>query len=225
MSPTCLICGSPYDKNNCKPLILPCGHTMCQECLAKFVGKSKICIVCNKSWADSSVESLPVCVQLVSGEVMKSVCNLWCNSCRRTTCVKNKENQNDKCDLIHLDEKCLKPAIEYTEMCKKISVKKSNYEKCHEEMTAFCKTLKEEIISLSQLEKQNKQHFIGKDDSDEKILAILNNNIEVCKKSFSTKLPVTRTPLLSPILSALQVNCYFITINFQSLLHRFCLLH
>ena len=108
--------------------------------------------------------------------------------------------------MIHLDEKCLKPAIEYTELCKKISIKKSNYEK----ITAFCKTLEEEICSLSNLEKQNNDFFIQSDDSDEKTLAFLADNIKLCKESLATKLPVTTSPLLSPVLSALQVNCHLI---------------
>ena len=209
MSPGCLICGSPYDASNCKPLILPCGHTMCQECLLKFKEKSKLCIVCNKSWAESSVESLPICLQLIPGAIMKSASVVWCNTCCSTSCVKNKENT---CDLIPLNESCLQRVAEYTDMCKKIRIKKSNFEKILEEITTFSNTLKEGIRALSHCEKQNKELII-KDDSDE-TLAIVDSNIKLCKESLITKLPATTSPLLSPFLTALQVNCYLITINF-----------
>lgn len=214
MSSACPICEIPYDRNNCKPLILPCGHIMCHECLLKFEGKSKICTICNISWADSSVESLSICPQLISGEILKPVYTLWCNSCRSTTCEKNVEMENNKCDLIHVDEKCLKSAIEYTDLCKKISIKKLNYEKFLEETMAFCKILREEIHSLSHVEKQNNEQFIEKQNSDQKKLAILDDHIKHSKEFLTTKLPVTTLQLLSHKLSALQVNCYLFTFNF-----------
>ena len=132
--------------------------------------------------------------------------------------MKIPEQENVKCDLIHIDEECLKQVTEYTELCKKISDKKTKYEKVFEEITSLSKTLKIEILNLSFLENKNKEHFIKKNDSDEKTLAILADNIKQCKESMAIKLPVSSSPLLSPILSALQVNCYLITINFQSLL-------
>ena len=202
--------------------MLPCGHAMCRECLLKFDGNQKICIICNKSWTDSSVESLP-CLQLIPGENPKPVRTLWCTTCRSSACGKTTSKENAKCDLILLDEKCFKQVIEYTDLCKKISTRKSNYEKCFVEMTSLCTIIKEEYFGLLNFEKQNKENFIKKDDSDEKTLSILTDNIKLSKESLATKLPVTTSPLLSPILSALQVNCYLITINFQSLLHHCCL--
>ena len=212
MSSSCIICDQLYDRNNCKPLILPCGHTMCRECLLKFKEKSKICVVCNKSWADSSVESLPVCLQLIPGAIMKSVCNLWCNTCHSTSCVKNELNEGRTCDLIRLDDNCLQRATEYTDLCKKIKIKKINFEKILEEITALSKTLNEEIYNLSHCENQNKEHNMKEDDSEE-TLAILDNNIKLCQESLLTKLPITTSPFLSPILSALQVNSYCINYN------------
>ena len=215
MSLACLICERPYDKSNCTPLMLPCGHTMCQKCLSKFDGKSKICLLCEKSWVNSSVESLPICFQLILGENTKPGRALWCNTCRSSECMKNPEQENVKCDLIHIDKESLKQATEYTKLCKKISDKKTMFEKIFEEVSALYKTLKIEIFSLSLLENKNEEHFIKRGDSDEKILAILADNIKHCKESMATKLQVTASPLLSPILSALQVNCYLITINYQ----------
>ena len=224
MSLACLICERPYDINNCKPLVLPCGHAMCRECLLKFEGWSKICIVCNKSWADSSVESLPVCLPLIPGENTKPVRTLWCNTCRSSACGKKSAKENDNCDVIPLGEKCLRKAIEHNEICKKISTKKSYYEKFLEEIASFSQILKEEICRLSHMEKHNNEHNIDKDDSDEKTLAILADNMKLCVESMATKLPVTiSSTLLSPVLHALQVNCYLMTINFQSLLHHCCL--
>ena len=224
MSSACPNCEQTYDKNNWKPLILSCGNVMCQKCLIQFKEKQKICILCEKSWADSSVESLPICSQLIPGENSKPVRTLWCNTCHSSTCGKNAAKETEKCHLILLNEKCLQQAIEYTEFCKKISIKKSTYKRCFEEMASMCKTLKKDICVLSHLESHNGKHFIVEDDSDENVLAILSDKIKKCQESLPFKLPVTTSPLLSPVLSALQVNCYLMTIIFQSLLHHCCLL-
>ena len=219
MSAACPICERQYDKNKCTPLIIPCGHTMCRKCLFKFEGNAKICLLCDKSWVTSSVESLPVCFQLIPGENTKPGRALWCNTCRSSYCMKYPLNENVRCDLIRLDEECLKQVVEYTHLCTNISIKKTNYEKLFNEVAALSKTLMAEILGLSYLENQSKEHIIKQDDSDERTRAILTDNIKHCKESLATKLPVATSHLLSPFLSALQVNCYLPRNYLQSLLH------
>ena len=223
MSSACLICENPYDKNDCTPLILPCGHITCRKCLLKLEGKCKICIVCEKSWAGSSVGSFAICFHLIPGEITKIVRTFWCNTCLSTSCIKNTAKENGKCDLILLDEKCLQLIVDYTDLCKNISIKKSNLEKFRDEITLLCGALNVEICHLSDIENLHKASSAIKDHSIEETLVILSDNIKLCKESLATKLPVTTSPLLSPIMSALQVNCSLIIINFQSLLHHCCL--
>ena len=223
MSSLCVICKRHFDDNTCKPLVLPCGHTMCRKCLLKFRGTQKICLFCGKSWAESNVESLPICFQLIPGETTEPVRTVWCITCRSSTCVENANLVNDECDLIVLGHKGFLLVIEYNNLCKKMLLKKSSHEKYIEEMTELCNTLKKEICNLDHLEKQCNEHLKTRDDSAERRMAVLADNIRVCKECLATKIAVTAFPLLSNIPSALQVNCYLITINFQSLLHNYCL--
>ncbi|CAL4081970.1 unnamed protein product, partial [Meganyctiphanes norvegica] len=61
----CEICFEHYDDNNCRPKSLPCGHTFCNQCVAKGILKGQsTCPTCRKPHNAKSVNDLPMNVVL-----------------------------------------------------------------------------------------------------------------------------------------------------------------
>ena len=65
----CPFCNNIYANNN-KPLLLPCGHSFCQECLKYSSMKNeKQCFICKASWASTKIKFLVFCLQLIPNEI------------------------------------------------------------------------------------------------------------------------------------------------------------
>ena len=58
----CAVCLSPYNESVCRPLMLGCGHTICEGCFAKF---SEVCPECRLP-VNKKVNPPRVCTLLLS---------------------------------------------------------------------------------------------------------------------------------------------------------------
>lgn len=65
---TCAVCLKVYQQSTRDPLVLPCGHTFCRECLAAVLNISGriLCPNCRRDASISDVSKLPICYPLVS---------------------------------------------------------------------------------------------------------------------------------------------------------------
>lgn len=65
---TCAVCLKVYQQGTRDPLVLPCGHTFCRECLAAVhnISRGILCPNCRRNANISDVSKLPICYSLVS---------------------------------------------------------------------------------------------------------------------------------------------------------------
>ena len=108
---TCNICYEIYDTNMHKPLMLPCGHPICNACVHKLEeNNSKTCSICTKSWEGYDASNLIVCFPLISDESESPVsdikCNnhkfeliFWCSDCFKMLCKQCATDDHKNCNL------------------------------------------------------------------------------------------------------------------------------
>lgn len=102
-SANCDVCKEPFNGDEKKPKMLPCGHTFCDLCLKTLAGRFRgmTCPSCRQAW-DEHPDDLRVCYQLIptkreenSGPLASdaSICEehnfeltFWCNSCKKNAC-------------------------------------------------------------------------------------------------------------------------------------------
>lgn len=127
---TCAICNHVFDAKVKRPLVLPCSHSFCQDCLQQMeLAQAKLCPLCRKSWSNHSVADLPSCYQLVPAATKPGkfdvinqdqktlsypdICGehiddyiFWCETCDVPICKKCWKFDHKSCDILLLEEKC-----------------------------------------------------------------------------------------------------------------------
>lgn len=68
----CVVCFSPYDSGDHRPLCLPCGHSVCQDCVGAMSseGKAFLCPSCRVEIRGKSLEDFPVNFSLIGSTSM-----------------------------------------------------------------------------------------------------------------------------------------------------------
>ena len=114
---TCPVCFEVYNDSNNKPMMLPCGHALCNSCAQTLQeNNNKECPVCKQSWGNIEVSKLVVCYPLIWDDnqekdtaVMK--CSehdfdmiFWCSQCREMICKKCASLKHKKCPFRILEE-------------------------------------------------------------------------------------------------------------------------
>ena len=63
----CVVCFSPYDSGEHRPLCLPCGHSVCQDCVSAMSsgGRAFLCPSCRVEIRGKTVEDFPVNFSLI----------------------------------------------------------------------------------------------------------------------------------------------------------------
>ncbi|CAL4125484.1 unnamed protein product, partial [Meganyctiphanes norvegica] len=57
----CIVCFSHYDEEEHRPRVMPCGHTLCSDCLERAIREdSKMCPKCRARYSASNVDDLSV---------------------------------------------------------------------------------------------------------------------------------------------------------------------
>ena len=121
---TCSICEEIYDLDERKPLLLPCSHSFCRNCIRQMqTNNNSQCPVCRKSWSVQSIDKLPLIRQLADSsensqnkkfksDHVARTCNvhnakfgLWCNTCQESICNHCLIEKHKACDWIHINEK------------------------------------------------------------------------------------------------------------------------
>lgn len=133
---TCTFCNHYYNSSAKRPLVLPCSHCFCQDCLQQVeAAGDKLCPVCRKTWNNVKLSDLPFCYHLIPAEdcrtkVAKSkkkvfkgaaaeaheeACSehvdqniFWCNSCSVPCCKQCWRQNHRKCEVILMEEKSFK---------------------------------------------------------------------------------------------------------------------
>lgn len=106
---SCSFCMHSYNGQERRPLVLPCSHSYCQNCLEKLesVG-DKSCPNCGTHWEDRLVTDLLCCHQLIPvtspDKRLVARCSehkleksAWCESCRSALCIECIELKHKKC--------------------------------------------------------------------------------------------------------------------------------
>ena len=120
---TCSICAEVYNFDERKPLLLPCSHSFCRNCIQQMqTNNYPLCPVCRKSWTGQSIDKLPLISQLVHSsenkpnKKFKSAHNartciphneafvLWCKNCQKPICNQCLIEKHKECDWIHIKE-------------------------------------------------------------------------------------------------------------------------
>ena len=71
MSFECLICEYPYSDNR-KPKSIPCGHTLCEVCIASLIKNNSLeCPICRTAFQNINVANLPIIYQLMNKNEIK----------------------------------------------------------------------------------------------------------------------------------------------------------
>ena len=65
---SCLICNQKFNKNN-KPLIMFCGHNICEECRLKYRKKVK-CITCGKVFSKREIKKFPINYSILENKLI-----------------------------------------------------------------------------------------------------------------------------------------------------------
>ena len=121
---TCSICEEVYNLEDRPPLLLPCSHTFCRNCIQQMKLKSNgLCPVCRKSFKGQPIDKLPLIRQLadplmnIKTKKFKSAhdertCTahkaefvLWCTNCKESICSHCLLEKHKACDWIHVTEK------------------------------------------------------------------------------------------------------------------------
>ena len=101
----CHVCFDDYNESDRKPLLLPCTHYFCKQCLLQMqIFGKKQCPTCELSWAGTTVVKLIVCSHLVHKEGSTSTATapgcsaagtckhpdyaveFWCQDCKVILC-------------------------------------------------------------------------------------------------------------------------------------------
>lgn len=113
---SCGICFESYNEGERKPLLLPCSHSFCQNCLQTLesIGK-KDCAFCKKSWGQSTFKNFPICYQLIpagasaQGKPRVETCGshvkeitFWCATCAIPICNAGFEEKHSKCKFMEI---------------------------------------------------------------------------------------------------------------------------
>lgn len=63
----CVVCFSPYDSGDHRPLCLPCGHSVCQDCVSAMSsgGRAFLCPSCRVEIREKTLEDFPVNFSLI----------------------------------------------------------------------------------------------------------------------------------------------------------------
>lgn len=96
---TCTVCSEEYRTGKHDPLIMPCGHTFCRDCIISIkTTKNVSCPTCREQHEGMRVESLPLNYSILSlSENMThkqpqtckkhgKLLDLWCSQCRVVVC-------------------------------------------------------------------------------------------------------------------------------------------
>ena len=77
----CSVCIQLYDGTSRKPRMMSCGHTYCEECLAKLYNKPDIrCPTCRKRETRRNMRNLPLNYSIISLiDVICQECNEYAN--------------------------------------------------------------------------------------------------------------------------------------------------
>ena len=112
----CFICDYQYDRENKKPLVLPCGHSYCAACVRDMrSNKRNTCPECRKNWGNVDIAHLTICYQLMpdaqqegredSSSGMVDSCEehgikntFWCQTCTMLLCNICLDKNHKKCD-------------------------------------------------------------------------------------------------------------------------------
>ena len=125
---TCSICVEVYNLDERKPLLLPCSHSFCRNCIQQMQTNNKSCCPqCRKSWTGQSIDKLPLIRQLVHSSENREnkkfrfahngrTCIshndefvMWCKNCEESICNHCLLEKHQKCDWIHIKEKTTEP--------------------------------------------------------------------------------------------------------------------
>ena len=121
---TCSICDEVYNSEERRPLLLPCSHTFCRNCLRQMQkNQNALCPFCRASWSGQSIEKLPYIRQLadasknIQSKKFKSTLDertciphcadmvLWCKNCEVSICSRCLIERHKTCDWIPIEEK------------------------------------------------------------------------------------------------------------------------
>ena len=116
---SCCVCDSPYDLQNKRPLLLPCGHSFCSWCLRKVASKNpRHCPLCRERWDRIPVQSLQLCRQLVAVKNEKEEKNhddlcknhglaldFWCEFDYVLACKKCLNDDHKNCHWVLIESK------------------------------------------------------------------------------------------------------------------------
>ncbi|XP_047736931.1 tripartite motif-containing protein 65 isoform X2 [Hyalella azteca] len=99
-SPVCEVCIGDFDSEDHKPLMLPCGHAFCYECVDTLAeNQNNSCPSCRRNFS-GDIGDLPVCYTLIPKTSMKTEaisneakCHehefqflYWCKTCKQVAC-------------------------------------------------------------------------------------------------------------------------------------------
>lgn len=114
---SCSFCLHSYNDQERRPLVLPCSHSFCQNCLDKLdsVG-DKSCQSCGANWEDKLVTELVCCHQLIpvttSDKRLVARCSehkleksVWCGSCGSALCIECIELNHKTCTWYSIKRK------------------------------------------------------------------------------------------------------------------------
>ena len=116
----CGVCSKDYDSSDRKPLLLQCSHSFCKQCLLLMQASgNKQCHKCMCSWADTSVDKLAFCSDLVLEKGTTSLegateprrsearsckhhdynLEFWCKTCKVPSCMQCLKNDHFECNF------------------------------------------------------------------------------------------------------------------------------
>ncbi|XP_068246208.1 uncharacterized protein [Palaemon carinicauda] len=96
---TCAVCSEEYSSGKHDPLILPCGHTFCRNCINNMKDiKNHFCPTCRDEIKEATYEKLPLNFSILSlsqnmPQFKPKTCaahgkllDLWCSQCQVSVC-------------------------------------------------------------------------------------------------------------------------------------------
>ena len=194
----CSVCDRDYDQDCLKPLVLPCGHSFCKDCLTKV--QPKRCPLCRHDWEEIEVDSLVFCRQLIRSEIPKAAVTctdhnivfiFWCKDCKKALCKACAVTDHKNCAYLLIENKNYE-SLKLFEMTA-LQAQTTMTEKIETCITRNNERLENIQASIEIL----KAHEIELREHRETLTAMKNNIIdEVANiKTFSADLPITEDNL------------------------------
>ena len=108
----CSVCDTDYDLDVHKPLVLPCSHSFCKDCLIKV--QPKHCPICRYNCQEIEVDSLVFCRQLIRSEEPNAAVSctdhnivviFWCPDCKKALCKACAVTDHKNCAYLLIENK------------------------------------------------------------------------------------------------------------------------